>query len=351
MPHPSDPEPLIQRLPKVELHLHLEGSIRPATLREIAQRKRRLLDETENWIREREQQGFRYPQFGDFLNAFKLLSLLLETPADYALASTRLMEDLSAENVRYAEVTISAGVVLWKKQSLDAVFEAVAEATKEASDKLGLRAAWIFDAVRQFGVEHVREVMRYAARFREQGAVAFGIGGDEVRGPARLFADVYREARDLGLHLTAHAGESVGPESVRDAVEQLGAERIGHGASAARDIEVVRLLAERHTTVEACLTSNLATGLIERIEDYPLRRFIEEGVPVTINTDDPSMFDTSIGREMSLAARHFALTDDEIVQLTENAIRGAFAPEAVKQTLFEELLRAAESAAAVSAGR
>ncbi len=344
-----DLEPLIQRLPKVELHVHLEGSIRPATLREMAKRKRRLFDETEDWIREREEQGFRYPEFGDFLNAFKLLSLLLETPDDYALAATRLIEDLSAQNVRYAEVTISAGVVLWKKQSLDAVFEAVAEAAKEAADKLGLRVAWIFDAVRQFGVDHVREVMRYAAHFREKGVVAFGIGGDEVRGPARLFADVYREARDLGLHLTAHAGESAGAESVRDAVERLGAERIGHGASAARDPEVVRLLAERHTTVEACLTSNLATGSIERIEDYPLRLFLARGVPVTINTDDPAMFDTNIGRELCLAASHYALTKGEIIQLMENAIRGAFAAGAVKESLGDELSRSAGSRAAVPA--
>jgi aminodeoxyfutalosine deaminase len=349
MPQLWDPKALIQRLPKVELHLHLEGGIRPATLREIAQRKGRLLDDTERWIEERERQGFRYPRFGDFLNAFKLLSLLLETPADYALAVTRLIEDLNAENVRYAEVTISAGVVLWKKQSLDAIFEAVADAAKEASGKLGLRVAWIFDAVRQFGVDHVREVMRYAARFREQGVVAFGIGGDEVRGPARLFADVYREARDLGLHLTAHAGESAGPESVRDAVEQLGAERIGHGTSAARDIEVIRLLAERRTAVEACLTSNLATGFIGKIEDYPLRQFIESRVLVTINTDDPGMFDTSLGHEMRLAASHFALTAEEIIQLAENAIRGTFAPEAVRVSLLDDLFRVAGSLAAASA--
>ena len=350
MPLSIDFEPLIQRLPKVELHLHLEGSIRPATLREMARRKGRLLDEAESWIAEREQQGFRYPQFSDFLNAFKLLSLLLETPADYALATARLIEELSVENVRYAEVTLSAGVVLWKKQSLEAVFEAVAAAS-DASRRAGLHISWIFDAVRQFGVDHVREVMRYAARFREQGVVALGLGGDELRGPARLFADVYREARDLGLHLTAHAGESAGPESVRDAVEQLGVERIGHGTSAGHDVETVRLLAERHTTVEACLTSNLATRLIAQIEEYPLRRFLDSGVRVTINSDDPAMFATSIGREMSLAARHFALTADEAIQLAENAIHGSFAPGALQKSLLDELLLSARSMSAVPAGR
>lgn len=338
-----DLNPLIERLPKVELHLHLEGSVRPATLREMAQRKGHLVDETERWIQEREWQGFRYPVFGDFLNAFKLLSQLLETPADYALATTRLMEDLSSEKVRYAEVTLSAGVVLWKKQSLDAVFEAVAEAASEASERLGLQVNWIFDAVRQFGVDHVREVMRYAARFQEQGVVAFGIGGDEVRGSARLFAGVYKEASELGLHLTAHAGESAGPESVLDAVEQLGVERIGHGTNAARDPEVLRLLAERHTTVEACLTSNLATGLIRRIEHYPLGQFTDAGVPVTINSDDPAMFATSLGREMRLAATHFALTADDMIRLTENAIRAAFVPDELRKSLLDDLCRSAAS--------
>ena len=345
-----DLNPLIERLPKVELHLHLEGSIRPSTLREMARRKGRLLDETENWIEERERQNFRYPRFGDFLNAFKLLSLLLETPADYALAATRLMEDLSAENVRYAEITLSAGVILWKKQPLEAIFETVAAAAGEAGEKLGLQVNWIFDAVRQFGMDHCREVMRHAARFRQQGVVAFGLGGDEARGPARLFAEVYREARDLGLHLTAHAGESEGPDSVRDAVEQLGVERIGHATSAANDPDVVRMLAERHTTVEACLTSNLATGLIVRIEDYPLRVFNDAGVPVTINSDDPAMFATGIGREMRLAASHFALMADDLVRLSANAIHAAFLPSEARESLLGQLSLAAGRAAAAPAG-
>ncbi len=339
MPATLDSGPLIHRLPKVELHLHLEGSIEPATLREMARRKGRLGDETEEWIRDREHDGFRYPKFADFLNAFKLLSLLLEAPEDYALATTRLIESLHAENVRYAELTLAAGVVLWKNQSLDAIFEAVKQAADDASARTGVRVAWIFDAIRQFGVDHARTVMRHAARFRNRGVVAFGIGGDEERGPARLFTDVYREARDLGLHLTAHAGEAAGPESVRDAVELLGAERIGHGTSAGRDAAALQSLAERRVPVEVCLTSNVATGVVERIEDHPLRSFLEAGVPVTLSSDDPAMFHTSLEREMNLAAVTFGLSLQEMIQFAENGIRAAFLEKDDRASLLDELAR------------
>lgn len=348
MPATPDSALLIHRLPKLELHLHLEGSIQPATLREMARRKCRLVRETEDWIADREREGFRYPKFTDFLNAFKLLSLLLETPEDYALATTRLIEALHAEGVRYAEVTLSAGVVLWKKQALDAVFEAAKSAADDAAARLGVRVAWIFDAIRQFGVNHVRAVMQHAARYRSHGVVAFGIGGDEERGPARLFGDIYREARERGLHLTAHAGEASGPESVRDAIELLGAERIGHGTSAGRDGATLRLLAERRVPVEVCLTSNLATGVIRRIEDHPLRRFLDAGVTVALGSDDPAMFATSITREVQLAAEHFALSCDEIIGLAANAIRVAFMPDDDRASLLAELDRARGQAAAVA---
>jgi aminodeoxyfutalosine deaminase len=337
MSQAPDLAPFIHSLPKVELHLHLEGSISPNTLREMARRKRRLIEETEDWIGERERLGFRYASFAEFLHAFKLVSLLLETPEDYALATRALMEDLAAHNVRYAEVTLSAGVVLWKKQPLEAIFEAVAKAADEASERRNVRVNWIFDAVRQFGADHAREVVKCAARFREQGVVAFGIGGDELRGPAELFRDVYREARDLGLHLTAHAGEAAGAESVRAAVELLGAERIGHGTSAARDPDTLRLLAERRVPLEVCLTSNLATGIINELEQHPLPRFITAGVPVTLNSDDPAMFRTSLEDEMNLAVRTFGLSQQGIIQLAENAVCAAFLPEEQRAKLLTEL--------------
>jgi aminodeoxyfutalosine deaminase len=325
----------------VELHLHLEGSVQPETLRELALVKGRLGRETEAWIRARAQQGYRYGNFQEFLQAFTLVTLLLETPEDYALATTRLMESLAMQNVRYAEIILAAGVVLWKKQPLGAIFEAVVAAA-EARERLGVRVNWIFDAIRHFGADHVREVMGWAARFRSRGVVALGIGGDEARGPAELFTEVYREARDLGLHVVAHAGEASGPESVRRAVELLGAERIGHALTAAREPSVLALLRERQIPVEVCPTSNVATGVLARLEDHPLPRFLEAGLVVTLNSDDPAMFGTTLEREFQQAASCFGLSRAELTNLCANAVRASFLPGEEKSQLLGEVLRAAE---------
>jgi len=343
-PITQSPDAFIARLPKVELHLHLEGSIRPHTLRELAEAKSWLKGKVADWIGERTRERYRYGSFSKFLVAFGLVSLLLEGPEDYALIATRLMEWLAEQNVRYAEITLSAGVILWKKQSVEATFEAIAAAAAEAENRCGVRVAWIFDGVRQFGVDHVRQVLGLAARFRPHGVVAFGIGGDEARGPARLFTDVCREARDMGLHVTAHAGEAAGPESVGDAVELLGAERIGHGLTAARDPAVMALLRERRVPLEVCPTSNVSTGLLARFEDHPLPKFLDAGLAVTLNSDDPAMFGTSLQREFELAATHFQLSHAQIAGLGEEAIRAAFLPHDRRQALLTELGLAARAA-------
>jgi len=331
---PSGFESFIRHLPKVELHLHLEGSIRPETLQELARSKGRLEKETRDWISERTERRYRYRDFQDFLQAFKLVTLLLETPSDYSVATTRLIEELAKQHVKYAEIIFAAGVVLWKKQPLEAIFEAVASAARAAQKARGVRVQWIFDAIRHFGVEHTREVLQWAGRFRSQGVVALGIGGDETRGAAELFREVYREAREMSLHTVAHAGEACGPESVRQAVEALGAERIGHGLAAARDPAVLALLRERQIPLEVCLSSNVATGVLARVEDHPLRQFLDGGLMVTLNTDDPAMFSTDLTREYLLAAMTFRLTRDQILLLAQNAIRAAFLPEEEKQALL-----------------
>ena len=339
----SLPEQFIARLPKVELHLHLEGSLRPDTLHELSRGKGRAENEVDQWILERHQQQYRYPTFLAFIEAFKFAALLLETPQDYALATVRLMEWLAEQNVKYAEITLAAGVVLWKKQPLDRVYEAVRAASLEAGARLGLHVNWILDAVRQFGLEPAREVLGWASRYRAEGVVAFGLGGDEERGPAKLFEDVYREARDCGLHTLAHAGETVGPESVRDALELLQVERIGHGLSAVRDPEVMSLLRQRGIPLEACPGSNVALGLVSELSEYPLPAFLEAGVTMTLNSDDPALFGTSIGEEFSRAAEAFSLSAERMAGLSENAVRAAFLPKDEKQRLLEQIQQAASA--------
>jgi aminodeoxyfutalosine deaminase len=331
----------ITRLPKVELHVHLEGAVRPETLRELSQRKSQLRQKVGEWISERRAQHYRYGSFQHFLVAFGIVSLLLEKPEDYALATTRLIEWLAEQNVRYAEITFAAGVVLWKKQSVEAVFEAAAAAAEEAGPRAGVRVRWMFDAVRHFGPDHVREALCWAGHYRPRGVVAFGIGGNEERGPARLFPDIFREARDLGLHTVAHAGEACGPESIRDAIELLGAERIGHGLTAIRDPQVVALLRERQIALEVCPTSNVAMGLIARFEDHPLPKLVEAGLVVTLNSDDPAMFGTSLQEEFQEAARCFRFSRETLTGLCLNAARASFLSDDEKRELCEEITRAA----------
>jgi len=338
MPEPEYSLPsFIARLPKVELHLHLEGAVRPETLLELSQNNSGLRQKVEEWIAARRAQGFRYGNFRDFLSAFKIVTLLIETPKDYALATTRLIEWLAEQNVQYAEIIFAAGVVLWKKQPLDVVFEEVARATQEAESLTGVRVKWIFDAIRHFGLDHAREVLRWAARYRSLGVVGFGLGGDEAGGPARLFPDVFHEARDLGLHGVAHAGEACGPESIRDAVELLGAERIGHGLTAIRDAGVMALLRERRIPVEVCPSSNVSTGLIARFEDHPLPKFLEAGLVVTLNSDDPAMFGTSLQTEFLEAARCFGLSRETLSGLCRNAVQASFLSEDEKQKLKDRI--------------
>jgi aminodeoxyfutalosine deaminase len=302
----------LTELPKAELHLHLEGSIQPETLHE--------LDPATSV--EEFRALYHYADFEAFLKAFGAIGKRLRTPEDYALITKRLLERLEAQNVRYAEIIIAAGVVLWKGQEFAPIFEAVCAAARESI----VEVRWILDAVRQFGAEHVRGVAELAAERVDRGVVAFGIGGSEERGPAEWFAESFAFAKSAGLRLTAHAGESMGPESVWAAL-RLGAERIGHGIAAARDPELMRHLRERDIPLEICITSNLVTGVVARIEDHPVRRLYDAGVPITLNTDDPAMFGCTLAEEYLLAARQFGFSESELRGIAENGFRYAFREE------------------------
>jgi aminodeoxyfutalosine deaminase len=295
--------------PKAELHLHLEGAVEPETLHEL----------DPSTPLEDLRALYSYSDFEGFLRAFGAVVKRLRTPADYALITRRLLERLAAQNVRYAEITLAAGVVLWKEQEFGPIFEAV----REAAEGSPVQVSWILDAVRQFGAEHARQVADLAAERVNRGVVAFGLGGSEERGPAGWFTGVFAFARDAGLRLVAHAGEAGGPESIRAALA-IGAERIGHGIAAARDPELMSLLKERQIPLEICITSNLVTGVVGSLEEHPIRRLFDAGVPLTLNTDDPAMFGCTLTGEYQLAAERFGFSEAELRGIAENAFRFAF---------------------------
>src|SRR5580765_5638445 len=299
----------LREMPKSELHLHLEGSVEPDTLYE--------LDPSTSI--EEYRALYHYTDFDSFLRAFGVVGKRLRTPEGYGLITRRLLERLEAQNVRYAEIMVAAGVVLWKQQDFAPIFACIHAAAQESS----VQVRWILDAVRQFGVEPAMQVAALAAERLNQGVVALGIGGSEERGPASWFTDVFAFARNAGLHLHAHAGESMGPESIWDALA-LGAERIGHGIAAVADPALMRHLRDREIPLEICITSNLVTGVVKRIEDHPVRRLFDAGVPIVLNSDDPAMFRCSLTGEYRLAAEQYGFTEAELRQLAENAFRYAF---------------------------
>ncbi len=296
-------------MPKAELHLHLEGTLEPETLHELdpatpVEELRAL---------------YRYTDFNGFLKAFATVVKRLRGPEDYALATRRLLEKLAAQRVCYAEITVAAGVVLWKGEEFAPIFDAI----RKAAVGSPVQVRWILDAVRQFGVEPAMQVARLAAERRDEGVVAFGIGGSEERGPAEWFREVFAFARDSGLRLTAHAGETGDPNSIRAALG-IGAERIGHGIAAASDPELMKQLRDGDTPLEVCVTSNLATGSVERLEDHPVRRLYDAGVPLILNTDDPAMFGCTLTGEYRLWAREFGFSEMELRGIAENGFRYAF---------------------------
>ena len=331
---PSEPSSFILSLPKAELHLHLEGSIEPSTLLELRQRHgmtgASLADV---------DQLYSYADFKGFLAAFKDVTGHLRTPEDYELITYRLMELLKAQNVRHAEVIISAGVCLWRKQDFAAIFEGLERGRQRGEKDFGVSLLWIFDAIRQFGAEKAQSVLDFAIQFHDRNVAAFGIGGDERAGPPGWFAGVYARAAEHGLHLTAHAGESAGPDSIWGALN-LKAERIGHGLTAGQDAELIEELAERQVPIEICVTSNLRTGCCTELAKHPVKSYFDQGLMLTLNSDDPAMFRTSLVAEYALVQEAFGFTDEHLREMARNSFEASFLPPE-KKIAFLNLLDAA----------
>jgi adenosine deaminase/aminodeoxyfutalosine deaminase len=336
----------VAALPKCELHLHLEGSVDPPTLAELSRRHNVPLPTENNRysvagsgdvLSEADvQKLYSYSDFNGFMMAFKAVTERLREPEDYELIVYRLMQTLARQNVLHAEVYVSVGVIHWRGQEFEPIFEGLESGRRRGERDFGVSLLWIFDAVRHFGVEAADKVFDLAARLRHRNVVGIGIGGVEERGPAENFKEIYRRAAAQGLRLTAHAGETTGPESIWAALN-VGAERIGHGISAVRDPELMEVLAQRQTPVEVCISSNLRTGVCASHAAHPVKAMFENGLMVTLNSDDPAMFQTSLSQEYELAQREFGFSEEQMRELARNSFEAAFLPADKKIQFLQQI--------------
>jgi adenosine deaminase/aminodeoxyfutalosine deaminase len=326
----NDLADFIRRLPKAELHLHLEGTITPATLVELSQRHdRQPLTQSEA------EALYQFSDFSGFLDAFKAVTNRLITPADYELAAWRMAERLAAQGVVHAEVYISVGVIyLWRNhdpECFEPIFGGLEQARLRARRELGLSLYWIFDAVRHFTIVEAARVFRKAIEMHREypSIIGIGLGGDERRCGSEPFRDLYAEAKAAGLRLTNHAGETTPPSAIREALA-IGSERIGHALSAIADPALIDDLRANHTPLELNPTSNVRTGVCASWTDHPLRQYFDAGLLVTLNSDDPAFFGSDLEGEFLLAHTCQGFTRDELRLLASNSIQASFLPEAEK---------------------
>jgi aminodeoxyfutalosine deaminase len=313
----------VRHMPKVELHVHLEGSIRPATLLTLAERNGVALPAHDP---EGLRRFYRFSDFDHFIQVYITISSCLRTISDFSLIAYEFGADMARQKIRYAEVTFTPYPhVAETGLPFDEILAGLNDGRAQAHADFGVEFGWVFDIVRDDpDSRHV--VARWAASALDRGAVGFGLGGPEKGHPPEAFADAYAAAREAGLHSVPHAGEVDGPASVWGAIRALGAERLGHGVRSSEDPLLIDYLREHQIPLEICPTSNLCLGVYRSYEEHPIRRLWDEGLYVTVNSDDPPMFDTDLVREFQVLADRLGFTAAELEHLSLNALRASFLP-------------------------
>jgi len=317
-------------IPKVELHVHLEGTATPDLVRRIAERNGLELPGGLFAAPDR----FAYRDFLDFLNTYDMAASVIRTADDYRDITHEYLVRCAGEGAVYVELTASPDhaklVGLTDEEHIDGIARGIDDARSES----GIEGRILISCVRNFGVESALNVARYAAERPHPYIVGFSMAGDEANYPPADYAEAFGIAAGAGLGCTVHAGEWAGPESVRGGLE-LPVTRIAHGVRSIEDPELVAELAERGTFLECCPTSNVVLGIYPTYEEHPLPRLREAGVRVTLGSDDPPYFGASIGGEYEVCREHFGFTDDELREITRTAIEAAFCEHTLKDRLNE----------------
>ena len=331
----SELEAFIRRMPKVELHVHLEGSIQPGTLLRLAERRRVSLPATdEQGLRE----WFDFGDFEHFVQIYLTCCQCLRDPEDFQLVARELLAEQSRQNVLCFEAHLTIGTHLANGANGGEVADALSEVIREGEQKYGIKMSLIPDIVRNVGPSRADQTLEWALDHRHCGVVALGLSGFESE-PNEPFAEHFRVAADEGLGRVAHAGEHAGPESIRSVLEICGAERIGHGISAAEDPELMEKLRQEDIPLEVCPTSNIRLGTVADLPSHPFDKLLQAGVPVTLNTDDPSFFDSTLTDEYQRMADTFGYGERDLAAIAWTALRKAFVTDGERQNLEAEVRR------------
>lgn len=323
----------IAGLPKAELHVHHVGSASPRIVSELATRHPGVVPADPDKLRT----FFEFRDFAHFIELYLAVVDLIRTPQDIHWLTTEVARELSEQNVRYAELTCTPWTSVAVGIPIEAYTEAIEDARAVAERDHGLTLRWIYDIPGESGVPAADDTIGFAIDHRPDGLVGFGLGGPEIGVPRPQFKQHFDRARAAGLHSVPHAGETTGPQTVWDALDVLGAERIGHGISSAQDPALLQRLAGDAITLEVCPSSNVATRAVASIEEHPLAALVAAGVPVTINSDDPHMFNTTLNREYEIAADLLGLDEAGVAALAQQAVTSSYAPDDVKLALAAEI--------------
>jgi adenosine deaminase len=328
-------EAFIREMPKVELHVHLEGSIRPGTLLQLAKRHRVSLPaDTVEGLRE----WFRFRDFEHFVEIYLTCSQSLRDPEDFQLVAREFLAEQAAQNIRHSEVHFTIATHLRNGANGSEVAAALSETLEEEERRSGVTARWIPDIVRDVPWQWADRTLEWALDGRGQGVVALGLSGFEASSD-EPFREHFRVARQEGLHRVAHAGEHEGPDSIRSALEVCQPERIGHGIRSVDDAELLEELAERQIPFEICPTSNVQLGAVPDLASHPIETIRTAGVPVTVNSDDPPLFETTLTEEYRRLAETFGYGAAELVALSWAGLRHAFLTEEERSTMEADFRR------------
>jgi aminodeoxyfutalosine deaminase len=332
----TDLHPFIAGLPKAELHVHHVGSASPRIVSELSARHPDSKVPTDP---EAIADYFTFTDFAHFIDVYLSVVDLVRTPEDVRLLTFEIARDMARQNIRYAELTITPYSSTRRGIDERAFMAAIEDARKAAEAEFGTILRWCFDIPGEAGLTSAEETARLATTdgLRPEGLVSFGLGGPEIGVPRPQFKPYFDLARAAGLHSVPHAGETTGPQTVWDAIRELGAERIGHGTSSAQDPELLAYLAEHRIALEVCPTSNIATRAVATLEEHPIRQFVDAGVLVTINSDDPPMFGTDLNNEYAVAARLLGLDERGVAALAKNAVEASFLDAEGKARIAAEI--------------